>query len=550
MWDLALVSATLLPFAETNPMWTPRRAWLDDGGDLHIYDEARACTDRVELDLQAGTASFGQEKAGEWWSLRATAVVRKTVEELLSDQDTDRFEVGALARGPGGCSVVAVNDVQEEFAPELVLLDDAGVVQILRLDRRDSVHVADICFVSPDRFVVVDDYLHVVHCFDLSGALVWRRGTPGEPNGDGLVSPIGCCVLDGRIVVVSRLASHIVVFDFDGAPLDPVYSRQVKLRSAASIAPLDAHRAVVIDAYAGTLHLLTTTTPWQVTVLAHERQTPTTGPLSFPRAVVADGGELFLADTNNRQVLRRGAGAEWTQLRFPGWPRSVALNGQEILVADGLAGTILRCTERPQAGNEEAWQELHLVTDAGDPLELADPHHLEPAADGDHVWVVDSSRNDVLLVGLNGEVRWQWCRSELGSRFPLSDPHQAVVVPGSPELLVVDSLNHRILRANPGLESCVVVVGDGCPSATVYPRFVVRVGGHWLLSEQGGALSLLDDSWRRVAELAVCLENSPLRIPQVEPPRALFADAGRILIPDYSRGVVYVAARADCEAVL
>ncbi|WP_043512502.1 MULTISPECIES: hypothetical protein [unclassified Actinoplanes] len=537
-----LLDATVRPAGGAAPLWTPDRLW-SQGPSVFLHDQA---TDGVhEAHLAHGdepVLRFGHWHSQEaWWALQLGRTRAAHLQRHLAGLPNGaRTRVSAVAAWTENLSLVALNDYDEVDPPSLVLFIGDRISHVVTLDREYAAHVGDACFASPERIVVTDDYLHLVQCLDLSGRILWRRGERGKPGADiaALFTPIACCALDGTIVIANRRSSDLITLDLDGNVIQASIPG-AHVRSASAMTALDDKHALISDAYAGSLHLLTANRDrWTLENVAHPEPTPATGEFSFPRAILSVDERLLIADTNNSRLLCF-PGDPPLALPVPGWPRSAIVVDDAVLVADGL-GSVLRKHPRHLSADTPGIP-LEVRDRQGRPVALADPHHLAHH-DANSFWLTDSSLNDVLLITLDGTVSWRWTESPLADLAPLSDPHQTLPLTGTDEILVVDSLNHRVLQAAPSTGAFRAVLGDDAEEAIEYPRFLLPIPDGWLLSsESPGCLSTFDSKWRHRAQLAVHPADSPRPVHMAEPPRALFATADFLYVPDFMRGVVYVA---------
>jgi hypothetical protein len=314
-------------------------------------------------------------------------------------------------------------------------------------------------------------------------------------------------------------------------------------QSPTAITAVGEAGAVVTDGHAGRLFALTRSPAgWTSAEWASNQSTPRTGPLRFPRGIVADGDTLFIADTGNNRVVAwdllqdRPAG----ERRVGGWPRSLATFEDGLLIAEGLGRRIVRLGRIKEPGATAAdvfapgpAQPITVRGEQDRPIAFADPHHVEDAGDG-QFWLVDSDLNDVLLVDRAGRVRARWLGSPVGREFPLHDPHQALSLGPGGDAVVVDTNNGRILQVDRALTKAVPLT-----DSLTRPRHITAVAGGWLLSDHSSRLTLFDHGWAPCGSFVIRADGEQRHVYLDDPPRCLTAHGGFVYVPDWQRGVIY-----------
>ncbi|MFE2400246.1 NHL repeat-containing protein [Streptomyces rubiginosohelvolus] len=418
-----------------------------------------------------------------------------------------------------------------------------GIDRTLVLPLETARSIAGIAWGPDDDIILVDNYLHVCVSLSGSGSVRWSFGTPRTPGAeDGLLSSPSDCLVGGReIWVVNEMSGTITVLNAAGELLTVLRRDTDGLselpRTPTGAAALGSSGVLVTDAHSGLLHLVSKDLGgWRCRGVDTDQHPSPVGTLSFPRGLAARDKMLFVADTANQRVAALGIGEREVldTLHIGGWPRTLAVAGDGLLVADGLGGRLVHvgltghAEERVFAGARIT--DL-VLTHEGWPVPLGDPHHLA-AAGTDRYWLTDSDLDDVLLLDTTGRVHRRWSTSPAAVTHPLSDPHQVEPVTGG--ILVVDTNNDRILYADDNLEEVSVVA-----TAFTRPRFIVRHGDGWLVSDHTGRLDAFTASWEREGSFTLRPEGMDRSVHLDDPPRGLLAHRGAVFATDWERGLVY-----------
>lgn len=534
----ALVRARLVPAGTTEPAWSPWHVWVR-GRTVRVHDVAASAV--LEADVPGGsdvTALALREVARDvpWWEVALGRPAPVALREILARRE-ERPVVGAVAVD-GEQWTVAVNHATDSGPCRLVSGRGPDVVGVTVLDM-DVVRCVDGVVAVPGGWVLVDAYFHVARRLTSDGTPVWSFGvdrSPGDAD-DRLSSPAACTVLGDDVLVVSEMSGRLTVLGLDGA-LRAVHGGPDAgpgwPRTPTSVSAVGEDHVVVADPHGGSVHLLTRTTDgWRARELATGRTASTRGPLAFPRALLPLGDGFAVADTANGRVVavEHGAGRITGEVRVGGWPRALATCPGGLLVADGLGSRVLRLTFGDDGLEDADVVEQRVTTADGEPVDLDDPHHLESDGAGGF-WLVDSELDDVLHVGPDGCVTARWTTSPAGATR-LRDPHQ-VVQQHDGSLVVLDTNNDRVLVASAGLDAVEVVVDD-----VRRPRCAVRTSGGWLVAEHSGHIVAFDEGWQRLGAYVLRPEGQAEHVDMGDPPRSMVAHAGRVLVADWQRGVVY-----------
>ncbi|GAA3229065.1 hypothetical protein [Nonomuraea helvata] len=514
-------------------MWLPSRLWPSDGG-FTVYDQAGNVLRDCLLDGSSVRVRPPRELRAPWWTAPLPPAAAAAIQDAVgADVAAGRLRIGDVSAGGDGTWCIAFNEAAERRGPT-VLLGSGG-----RIEARFCLDAAVLAYVSglahhEGQLVMADYTTRSVVSVDTCGHLRWRY----RPEAEDRYSPSACALVNGEFLIACRMSSRVTRLGPDGEVRSDEDTTGPE--SVASLAAVARDTAVGADSASGRLYSYTLTPDRVVPAeLWHSLPCPPTGSLSFPRAVVPTGDGVLIADTNHGRVIRAGLPDESspdgraeveTVFRGGGWPRSVVRRGPCLLIADGLESR-LRTVDTAAPGRPVS--DLPVHDDAG-PVRLGDPHHL--ALGRSHYWITDSELNDVLCIGLDGRLQWRWTTGALAGDA-LNNPHQALpCADGS--LIVVDSLNHRVIRAAPGLRKTETLIG---PGDVYYPRFVVPTADGWLVTEHTATIAAFDRRWRRVGSLTLLPAGGTRTVHLIEPPRAAGTGGGKLYISDYARGIVYVA---------
>ncbi|MFD4794884.1 NHL repeat-containing protein [Streptomyces anulatus] len=449
--------------------------------------------------------------------------------------------------------VAAVNHPLDSGPCRLVFGRGAEVERVLTLALETARSIAGLAWKSDGDVVLADNYLHVCRALAGDGTARWSFGSERCPGRDDtlLSSPSDCVVTGRHILILNEMSGTITVLDNAGR-LQETLRRGLPGLSALPLTPtggtaLTDSLTVLTDAHSGLLHSLRRdSTGWHCRTLTTDQQASLVGQLSFPRGLAARRRTLFVADTAHERIaaISIDDGGLIDTLHIGGWPRALTVTERGLLVADGLGSRIVRVdladaedeTKGGPAGNRTVLagsqiSELPLTDLTGAPVHLRDPHHLAAAGAGRY-WLVDSDLDDVLLLDSEGRVHLRWSTSPAGSRFRLADPHQ--VLPVGDALLVVDTNNHRILRADALLQD-VTVVRD----RLTRPRFIVSHRDGWLVSDHSGTLAAFDENWDSQGAYAIRPAGWEHSVHLDDPLRALISHEGSVYATDWERGLVY-----------
>jgi DNA-binding beta-propeller fold protein YncE len=519
-----------------------------DDGCIHVRDKA---TDTVysmtlppapdRLD-DAPLRPVPAPGSGDWWRVRLGAERADVLSSWLDRAGPERPPVGAVAVKADRW-LVAVNHPLDADRCRILVGSGTDVERVLSLDLDTARSIAGIAWGVAGDIVIVDNYLHVCRSLCAStGSIGWSFGSPRTPgSADGLLSSPSECVVGGsQILVVNEMTGVLVILDGSGHHVTTLSAENVgglPKTPTGAVALADDH-VLLTDAHSGLLHSLRrTSTGWRCLSLVTDQEPSPVGGLSFPRGLAAQGDTMFVADTANQRVaaLSISRGRIVDVLQIGGWPRTLAVTQDGLLVADGLGSRLIRVQLGAEPGElvfAGAVVSVLEVSDDGRRLALADPHHLVPAGQGPCYWLVDSDLDDVLLVDTTGRVHRRWSTSAAGAAYALSDPHQVHVLEKG--ILVIDTNNNRILWADSLLERAELVT-----AALTRPRFVVPYRDGWLVSDHSGRLSVFTADWELEGHYGIRPDGSDRRVHLDDPPRGLLAHDGAIYATDWERGLVY-----------
>ncbi|WP_411139259.1 hypothetical protein [Streptomyces sp. C10] len=539
-----IVAAHLEPHGSGQPAWAPWQTWTDDK-DIYVHDKATRTVHRTGVSASLGGSPLTLRRAagpGPWWQARLRTPAANALQEWLDATAGERPPVGAVAAAAKGW-LAAINHPLDAGHCRIIVGSDSGVDRTLVLPLETARSIAGIAWGTDNDILIVDNYLHMCRSLSASGAVRWSFGTPRTPGADDdlLSSPSECLIVGAQIWVTNEMSGNITVLCGAG-------ERQTVLRrdtpglgelpkTPTGAVALDGDAVLVTDAHSGLLHAMSRRPAgWQCRTLETDQQASPVGGLSFPRGLAAREGTLLVADTAHQRVAALSIGDRTIVdvLHIGGWPRTLAVSGNGLLVADGLGSRVVRVDLADHPGGPVFARAR--VTDLalsyeGRPVALEDPHHLV-AAGADRYWLTDSDLNDVLLLDTTGHVHRRWSTSPAGAALSLSDPHQVEPVDGG--ILVVDTNNDRILYADDSLDQASVVT-----SVLTRPRFIVRRGDGWLVSDHTCRLASFTANWEHEGSFTIRPEGMGRSVHLDDPPRGLLAHQGAIYATDWERGLVY-----------
>ncbi|MFG2348681.1 NHL repeat-containing protein [Streptomyces phaeochromogenes] len=539
-----IVAARLEPHGNGQPAWAPWQTWAD-GTYIYVHDKATCTVHGAKISAALRGAPLTvrpTEGPGPWWRDRLGKPAADALEKWLDARGSERPPVGAVTIGPKGW-LVAVNHPLDADHCRIVVGDDTGISRTLVLPLETARSIAGIAWGPNDDIVVVDNYLHVCVSLSASGAVRWSFGAPRTPGPDDelLSSPSECLVIGAETWVINEMSGTITLLDRAGQRLSVLRRDAPGLdllpKTPTGAVALSDDQVVVTDAHSGLLHTLSRGPEgWRCRTLVTNQHASPVGGLSFPRGLAARGDTLLVADTANQRVAALSIGKRTIVdvLHIGGWPRTLAVSKDGLLVADGLGSRLVRVELADDSGGPvlaDARVTDLVLTYEERPVTLEDPHHLV-AAGADRYWLTDSDLNDVLLLDTTGRIHRRWSASPAGAAYPLSDPHQVEPVDGG--ILVVDTNNDRILYADEGLaEASVVAI------ALTRPRFIVRYGDGWLVSDHTGRLAAFTAHWEQEGSFTIRPEGLERSVHLDDPPRGLLAHQGAVYATDWERGLVY-----------
>ncbi|MFD7244537.1 NHL repeat-containing protein [Streptomyces massasporeus] len=543
-----IVVAHLEPYDLARPAWAPWQVWAEDG-HVQVRDKATDTVYGIALPpsgldgLQAAPVStVPAVRSGDWWRVRLGKERADVLTSWLDRAGEERPPVGAVAVA-GDRWAVAVNHPLDADRCRILVGAGTDVQRVLSLDMETARSIAGIAHGVDGDIVIVDNYLHVCRSLSAStGSVRWSFGTPRTPGSDDgyLSSPSECVVAGSRILVASEMTGVVVVLDSAGRQVTALRPEDIPElpKTPTGMVALEKDHVVLTDAHSGLLHVLCRTAQgWRCRRLVTDQQASPVGGLSFPRGLAAHGDTLFVADTAHQRIAALSVTHRRIVdvLQIGGWPRTLAVTRDGLLVADGLGSRLLR-VELPAEPGEPVFSGARVsvvdVVDDGRRVALADPHHLVAAGQGALYWLVDSDLDDVLLIDTTGRVRRRWSTSAAGAAYALSDPHQVHVLDDG--ILVIDTNNNRILWADPLLDEATLVTGG-----LTRPRFVVPHAEGWLVSDHSGRLSAFTAQWQPKGHYGIRPDGSECRVHLDDPPRGLLAHDGAVYATDWERGLVY-----------